>query len=274
MREAVRIVGDCRALGADSSAWHTHALDRLRDLTRSQVAIGANLRDFVPGRTPRGVSVQRLGWPSPTAEEVWRDYVNTVPVQRTPEYGRLVGFVGPIVTRTRAQLWDDRTWYRSRNFNEYHRASGIDHYIFSIARTPRPNLFNTIWLHRPVGDPRFTWREWWLVRLVHGELGAMVGGALAPADEPNPSSLPRRQRQTLDLLLDGLSEKQIAARLGLSRPTVHEYITALYRRWGVSSRGELMGRFVGRARPQPAPGPPVFGDPSEERDRPSAIQRH
>ena len=66
--------------------------------------------------------------------------------------------------------------------------------------------------------------------------------------------LPQHLRQTLFCLLDGASEKEAAARLGLSRHTVHEYITALYRRFGVNSRAELLVlclRRGGEDSPQP-----------------------
>ncbi len=274
MREVVRIVGECRELGADPGAWHAHATRRLCDLTGSQVGIAANLRDFEPGADPKGLSLFRFGWHDTAAEQAWNEYASTVPARRTPEYARLVGFEGPLVTRTRRQLWDDLTWYRSQTFNDHHRVSGIDHYIFSIARVghrsapalparngassaasdkrPRP-LYNTIWLHRPVGEAAYTRREWWLVHSVHAELSTLVGTALAAADAPTISGLTRRQRQTLDALLDGDSEKQIAARLGLSRATVHEYVTAIYRHFGAASRGELLARFVGVSRPPREP---------------------
>ena len=60
------------------------------------------------------------------------------------------------------------------------------------------------------------------------------------------ADLPPRLRQTLEGLLGGDSEKQIAHRLGLSRHTVHVYVKALYKRFGVSSRGELLARWVRR----------------------------
>jgi DNA-binding NarL/FixJ family response regulator len=63
-----------------------------------------------------------------------------------------------------------------------------------------------------------------------------------------------RMRQTLDRLLAGDSEKEIAARLELSPHTVHVYVKSLYRRLGVSSRGELFAVITGRrtaARPTP-----------------------
>jgi DNA-binding CsgD family transcriptional regulator len=56
--------------------------------------------------------------------------------------------------------------------------------------------------------------------------------------------LSRRQRQTLDLLLQGDSEKQIARQLKLSQNTVHFYIRWIYVAYGVNSRYELMAKFI------------------------------
>ena len=51
-----------------------------------------------------------------------------------------------------------------------------------------------------------------------------------------------RLSQTLNELLAGSSEKQIAIKLELSRHTIHNYVKALHQRFGVSSRGELLAR--------------------------------
>jgi len=67
------------------------------------------------------------------------------------------------------------------------------------------------------------------------------------ADPARAVSLSPRMRQTLERLLAGDSEKEIAARLGLSPHTVHVYVKTLYRRFDVCSRGELFARFVRRA---------------------------
>jgi len=56
--------------------------------------------------------------------------------------------------------------------------------------------------------------------------------------------LSRRERQTLELLLAGNAEKQIAAQLSISRHTVHVYVKSLYRQFNVNSRGELLARWV------------------------------
>lgn len=68
-----------------------------------------------------------------------------------------------------------------------------------------------------------------------------------------PFDLAPRVRQTLEYLLAGDSEKQIAARMGVSPHTVHCYVKALYRSYEVSSRGELLARFVTSVSPRAMP---------------------
>ena len=76
------------------------------------------------------------------------------------------------------------------------------------------------------------------------------------ANQALAQGLPRRHLQTLQRLLEGDSEKEIAARLQVSPHTVHVYVKALYKRFQVSSRGELLARFVrAAALPQSAASP-------------------
>jgi DNA-binding NarL/FixJ family response regulator len=61
-----------------------------------------------------------------------------------------------------------------------------------------------------------------------------------PAPTAPSTELTARERQVLEGLVDGLSEKQVAARLALSSQTVHSYIKQLYRKLHVRSRAELV----------------------------------
>lgn len=65
-----------------------------------------------------------------------------------------------------------------------------------------------------------------------------------PATGPSVEGLTQRGRQTLSLLLEGKSEKQVAAAMGLSRNTVHKYVMALYQHFGVNSRAELLAHLL------------------------------
>src|SRR5436309_12967625 len=69
-------------------------------------------------------------------------------------------------------------------------------------------------------------------------VGSRVGKNTAGGD------LPPRIRQTLASLLGGYSEKQIANSLRLSQHTVHVYVKQIYRHYKVSSRGELLARWI------------------------------
>lgn len=57
-------------------------------------------------------------------------------------------------------------------------------------------------------------------------------------------ALSERQSDVLQLLLRGMSEKEVARQLGVSTHTVHTHVKKLYAEFEVSSRGELLARFV------------------------------
>jgi DNA-binding CsgD family transcriptional regulator len=63
---------------------------------------------------------------------------------------------------------------------------------------------------------------------------------------PNAHALSPRERETLEYLLAGKSEKEIAMLMQVSRNTVHHYVKSLHKHFGVSSRSELLARWVGK----------------------------
>jgi DNA-binding CsgD family transcriptional regulator len=67
--------------------------------------------------------------------------------------------------------------------------------------------------------------------------------SLPPPKEPE--LLTTAQMRVLDLVKDGLSEKQIASRLGLSRHTVHNHIRRIYEAFDAHTRAELMALVFG-----------------------------
>lgn len=56
--------------------------------------------------------------------------------------------------------------------------------------------------------------------------------------------LPRRQAEVAKLLVEGKSAKEIAYLLKIGVPTVVEYIGVIYRKLGVSSRGECVAKLM------------------------------
>lgn len=64
--------------------------------------------------------------------------------------------------------------------------------------------------------------------------------------------LSKREREVEALMLEGLSHKQIADRIGLSRNTVKTHIRAVYSKRGVSSNVEVLAWHM--QQPFPPPG--------------------
>ena len=54
----------------------------------------------------------------------------------------------------------------------------------------------------------------------------------------------RRQEQILSLIAAGLSNKQMAHRLGLSPQTIKTHLRNLYRRYGLHSRAEALAKWL------------------------------
>lgn len=54
------------------------------------------------------------------------------------------------------------------------------------------------------------------------------------------------QRRVFDGFVDGLQEKEVAARLNISVHTVHSHAKAIYKKFEISSRAELMRRWASR----------------------------
>jgi len=78
-----------------------------------------------------------------------------------------------------------------------------------------------------------------------------VSGGPEPTIQ-GPSSgihLTEARKRVFDLLIQGLSKKEIAFRLGKSQNTVHHQIFDIYRAYDVTSMIELLIRFRGEVRP-------------------------
>lgn len=246
-RAVYRLLNECRDLGLDARAWRTHLLQGLCRLTGCQVAIGSEFAGFLPGTDPRSLLSIRMGWTNEAAERNWLQYIQHVPMEATPEYAALKKRLGTAITQTRDQIWRGRDWHQSETYNLYHRPSGIDDYIMSIHSIPGTHCYSSLWLHRSCEDSqryRSGRREWWIIHAVHSELVRLIGCELASAGRDSLHHLTPRQRQTLKLLLAGLSEKEAAHAMSISQATVHDHVVALHRHFEVCSRGELLSLFV------------------------------
>ena len=69
-----------------------------------------------------------------------------------------------------------------------------------------------------------------------------VLGHFKPSPVTQPGLLTAREADVVQHLVDGLSEKLVAARLQMTVQTVHTHVKSIYRKLQVNSRSELLGR--------------------------------
>ena len=241
LTRAMRLVGEVRELGVDPPAWKAHMLAGLNDLLGTQVSGVLEHLDSDDFRGGRVAGTLSIGYATDALRLqhggliVSGEYFREDPA--TPD-------VNPIgsrpFTRLREQMVDPAIWYRSSHAQKCCRPFDIDSYLTSRFPVRALGCVHTIGVSRPWGERRLGERHLRLLHLFHIELGRLWSEDFAPRETAEFARLPPRLRQTLELLAAGDGEKQVARRLGLSRHTVHDYVKALHRCLGVSSRGELL----------------------------------
>jgi DNA-binding CsgD family transcriptional regulator len=191
-----------------------------------------------------------------------------------PRCARLAGQAldGGEATALRPHMRSDRDWYRSGFFNEYRRPAFVDGFILSFSLNAQTGSVVMITTNQDASDPQPTPHAAATLSLLTRQIAPLVGTVLATRRQHGLRGLSPRLRQTLDRLLAGDSEKEIAYALALGRTTVHDYVGAIYRHFDVGSRGELMAYFL-RRRPSPivvvaaAPPPPPHAPAVAVRNR-------
>jgi DNA-binding CsgD family transcriptional regulator len=248
VRAVFQLVGECRELGDDPIRWRQHLLTGLARLTGGGFGVAAEVGDGKqPSRYDLGTvdlgadsGFNRAGWLRALAEFATDAFFN-------PFMNAYFDRAAPGAVPARAELVPDREWYPSFYYQGCRRTLGADHSVLCLSPIPgTQDDYCGLYLLRPIGERDFSGRE----RAVAAEAMALVapllGGPLARFGEPSPSALSPRLRQVLRCLLEGDADKQVAARLGLTRHTVNQYTKTIFRHFGVGGRAELLARWVRR----------------------------
>jgi DNA-binding CsgD family transcriptional regulator len=146
------------------------------------------------------------------------------------------------LTARRRELLADRPWYDDPFFEEHYRTCGLEDAVFS-ARQIRPGWVSRVSVVRASGEPVFSEEDRNAVEFFHEQFAYLEQRSAARSGDPR---LTPRERDVLQRLLQGASEKQVAAELGISPQTVHGRVKSIYMAYGVSSRSELLVRCLGR----------------------------
>jgi DNA-binding CsgD family transcriptional regulator len=245
-RDVYRLIGECRDLGSAPDVWPLHAIEGLHRLIGALAVTGGEGRFVGPDRRIVALSAFDSGLDA-NGRRLMAAFHRDGAVAMDPFLRALWRVPRTLITRTRSQLVADAVYYPSPAFQNYVRPANLGHRLASTHMSADASAMTIFEISRPLGDRDFSEHDVELLDFFHAEIGPLIGRTLVSAAEPSPEMLSPRLRQTLACLLQGDSEKQIAARLGLSRTTTHQYVTSLYRRFGVRSRGQLLAYCLRRA---------------------------
>ncbi|WP_165251503.1 helix-turn-helix transcriptional regulator [Paludisphaera soli] len=248
----VRLVGECRDLGDDRLAWRGRLTEGIAKMIDADLVFSGEVAGCVALR-PRGLGSVEWGWENGFDREFFGR--QTAIMLEDPGYyptmnlyfARFASDDG--VCLSRRQLLKDRAWYASDDYQRVHRGLGIDHMLWcfsELKRSAASDVSAGVVVNRARGRRDFKARERLLVRETHAAVARHIGGALAGHEDVSARALPPRARQVLACLLQGDTDKQVAARLRLSVLTVNSYTKAVYRHFGVRGRAELMARWIRR----------------------------
>jgi DNA-binding CsgD family transcriptional regulator len=137
----------------------------------------------------------------------------------------------------------DPDWYNNTFVPDVLEPKGwIDN--LSALWSASPKRVVSLNVFRVKGEPHFADADRRTMSLFVRATAPLVDREMFRVADMNLPQLSPPQRQVLRRLLRGESEKQIAAGVYRSPHTVHSHIKAIHDAFGVSSRGELLARFI------------------------------
>jgi DNA-binding CsgD family transcriptional regulator len=253
----LHLMAELACLRNDPRRWRIEALTALMRMLPATAAAAFVLRVPIEDAEapPAVISIFDLGFKKAGEHQAFLDEFNESPFQ-DPLSRRALAAARSSDRRTitvlRHELIDDGEWYSSPSVERYRRAAHIDDCVMSIHRAGAPGpaaepgqIMMVLAAFRGWNDPaRFAGRDRLLMDSLHQGLEWLFRVEEKLQRVTRATALPPRLRQTLDFLLAGDTERQVAARMAISIHTVHDYVKALYAHFGVSSRGELMARWI------------------------------
>ncbi|HEX3359054.1 MAG TPA: helix-turn-helix transcriptional regulator [Tepidisphaeraceae bacterium] len=237
----LRLVAETAELWYEPAVQRRYTLESLCKVLPAKAGVCFTFGDvLVGGEMACGALVQ--SGLDETQEAMIAKYLSAG-IPADPALPKLAEIAAPVVVARRCELVNDKLWYDSPYYLKLRKPLGLDDTLY--AKITVPGRLIALSLLRPMGDTPFTERQSQLVDLCLSQMAWPFQPDDKPTD-PRLASLQPRLRKVMRHLLDGDGEKQVAAKLGLSRHTVHEYVKMIYSQLGVSSRSELLSQWVGR----------------------------
>jgi DNA-binding CsgD family transcriptional regulator len=247
VRQVVRLLAEALTPDDGRSAKAARLMDGLAELADADGWFWIRSRVNAIGGSPINLDYLYGGAVTDANMATWSERaleVHGEPPEHAP-MRRLLG-LGRHFTVARPDCVADDLWHAGENAAHVARF-GFDEFLYSWVPLAEANgdhlLSGCVLLRRP-GKPPFDPRAMRLAHLIFAEAHPLHTLGLDTTLANKLAPLSPRTRQVLALLIDGLSVKQAAYQLDLSPHTVNGHCKVIYHHFNVSSRAELLRRFM------------------------------
>jgi DNA-binding CsgD family transcriptional regulator len=243
----MRHMADVAALKSDPVTQRQLLIDGMNQIVGTDSAFFYVADEWRPGMRPHFSHYTLSQQPDPTFLRYTAEFGIAFPLDDDPYCYHSIR--APAL----AQTWTDRDVLpglggqrRHGNFMDLKASGRLADGVISFYRTGAGgDRIVGVGMHRFGSAARLRQSQVALVTLAVGEIRRLVErGHLALPPVEAWAALPPRLQQVLDRMLSGHPPTRIARELGLSVWTVREHVQRLYKHHGVSSREELMAKFV------------------------------
>ncbi|HZZ58335.1 MAG TPA: LuxR C-terminal-related transcriptional regulator [Opitutaceae bacterium] len=242
VRAMVRLLGEVPGTGGGQAAQKRCLMQGLARLIGANCWIWGYCASLVPGKQPVYIGGIHGGF----------DNLRFARFMAAVDHPEMAALTGPFaaelarsethLTRLGHEIVDQEAFVRSEAGRLWHEA-GIGSIILSYRPLPEEGRLSAAGLYRPTGRPLFTAREARIAHIVLSEVPWLHQLGWPTERGPAVPALGRRARTVLNLLLQGMSRKEIAAGFRIAEETVNSHVKAVFRHFGVRARADLIHRF-------------------------------
>jgi DNA-binding CsgD family transcriptional regulator len=252
-RRIVRLLGEVAVLETDLPGKRRFLMQGLSKLVHADFWYWSHFKDQAQGNVPTMFMFVDGGWTGEIQRIKVAEGTTSTAMCSINETCRKL--VRGHFTRRLAELLPRGQWSSCDLVRQFLQPVGIGDCFISIYPLGR-SIYSSMNFMRTLDGPPFSPRDICIAHLITDEIDWLHReGTDVPAAE-HVNKLSTRQRQVLFQLLSGDSVKQIARKLSISNFTVNDHLKNIYRRFGVSGRGELLAQFLAGGQTGPSDAPP------------------
>ena len=240
-RAMISLLGKVAAMEGNLASKKRRLMNGLSTLTRADCWAWILMLPIDKGEKPAPAGVMHGGF----TEDRFAAYLEAVEhsdmAQLNAPFIEEIYARGRQTTRLRQQI-DPENIFPSLPVYPFWKKADIAPLLLSCHPFP-DRCLSFIALYRKADDELFSPREARIAHIMLSEVPWLHAQSWPQAKRINGQMLSPRLRTTLNLLLEGLGRKQIAAHIGISENTVAGYVKDIYRIYKVHSQAELLTYF-------------------------------